>query len=61
VVELHRLVMESGGAVSILNLSALESALAQPLMMFGEEDLYPKAGHQNQQRRTEKWLRRKTF
>ena len=44
VLELHRRVMEqSGGAVGILNLSALESALAQPLMTFGGEELCPTA------------------
>ena len=44
VLELHGRVMEqSGGVVGILNLSALESALAQPLMTFGGEELYPTA------------------
>lgn len=32
---------QSGGAVGVLNLPALESALAQPRMTFGGEDLYP--------------------
>jgi death-on-curing protein len=42
VLELHRQVMEqTGGAVAVLNLSALESALAQPRMTFDAEDLYP--------------------
>jgi death-on-curing protein len=42
VLELHRQVIaRSGGALGILNLSALESALAQPRMTFGGEDLYP--------------------
>lgn len=40
--ELYRLVMEqSAGTVGIHNLSALESALAQPRMTFGGEELYP--------------------
>ena len=40
--ELYRLVMaQSGGAVGILNLDALESALAQPRMTFGGKELYP--------------------
>ena len=42
VLELHQLVMQqSGGAVGIHNLSGLESALAQPRMTFGGEELYP--------------------
>jgi len=32
---------QSGGAVGVLSLSALESALAQPRMTFGGTDLYP--------------------
>ena len=32
---------QSGGAVGVLSLPALESALAQPRMTFGGEDLYP--------------------
>ena len=40
--ELHRqIIAQSGGAVGILNLGALESALAQPRMTFGGEELYP--------------------
>jgi death-on-curing protein len=40
--ELYRQVMDqSGGAIGILNLDALESALAQPRMTFGGEELYP--------------------
>ncbi len=40
--ELHRrLIAQSGGALGVLNLSALESALAQPRMTFGGKDLYP--------------------
>jgi len=42
VLELHRRVIgQSGGALGVLNLSALESALAQPRMTFGGKDLYP--------------------
>lgn len=40
--DLHRrIIAQSGGAPGILNLSALESALAQPQMTFGGNDLYP--------------------
>lgn len=42
VLELHRLGDGTVcGAVGIPNLSALESALVQPLMTFGGEGLYP--------------------
>lgn len=42
VLALHdRVMAQSGGAVGILNLAALESALAQPRMTFGGDDLYP--------------------
>ena len=42
VVELHRRVVEqSGGAQGLRDRSALESAVAQPRMGFGGEDLYP--------------------
>jgi len=42
VLQLHsRIIEQSGGAVGILNLEALESALLQPRMTFGGEDLYP--------------------
>jgi death-on-curing protein len=42
VLEVHRLVMaQSGGAEGLMHLPALESALAQPQMTFGGEDLYP--------------------
>lgn len=42
VVKLHRLVIESsGGSHGLRDLGALESALAQPRMSFGGEDLYP--------------------
>lgn len=40
--ELHRRVVErSGGSRGVRDLGALESALAQPRMTFGGEDLYP--------------------
>ena len=40
--ELHRRIIEqSGGTPGILNLGALESALLQPRMTYGGEDLYP--------------------
>lgn len=39
--ELHRLIIgQSGGALGVLNLGALESALAQPRITFGGRDLY---------------------
>jgi death-on-curing protein len=42
VLALHGQVMaQSAGAVGILNLPVLESALAQPRMTFGGDDLYP--------------------
>jgi death-on-curing protein len=42
VLELYRRIMEqSSGAVGIQSLDALESALAQPRMTFGGEELYP--------------------
>jgi death on curing protein len=42
VLAVHDQVMrQSGGAVGVLSLPALESALAQPRMTFGGEDLYP--------------------
>ena len=42
VLELHRRVIgQSGGALGVLNLGGLESALAQPRMTFGGEELYP--------------------
>lgn len=41
VLELHRLILEqSGGAAGLRDLGALESALAQPHMTFGGQDLY---------------------
>jgi death-on-curing protein len=40
--ELHRRVIgQSGGALGVLNLGALESPLAQPRMTFGGRELYP--------------------
>ena len=42
VLELHRLIIQqSGGAVGVRNLAALESAIAQPRMTFDGHDLYP--------------------
>ena len=42
VLELYRCIIEqSGGAFGIANLGTLESALAQPRMTFGGEELYP--------------------
>ncbi len=42
VLDLYRQVMEqSGGAVGIRDLNALESAVAQPHMTFGGQELYP--------------------
>ena len=41
VLELHRrIIEETGGSAGLLDLSALQSALAQPRMTFGGEDLY---------------------
>ncbi len=42
VLELHRgIIAQSGGSMGILNLSVLESALAQPRMTFAGQELYP--------------------
>ena len=42
VLEIYRQIMEqSGGMLGIRDLAALESALAQPRLTFGGEDLYP--------------------
>ena len=42
VLERHRLVIEqTRGSAGVHNLGALESALGQPRMTFGEKDLYP--------------------
>jgi death on curing protein len=37
----HRIIEQSGGMAGIRDLGMLESALAQPLMTFGGEELYP--------------------
>lgn len=45
VLELHRLVLEqSGGLAGVRDLGGLDSALAQPQMAFGGQDLYPSLG-----------------
>jgi death-on-curing protein len=36
----HRIIKQSGGAQGIRDLGALESALAQPRMTFGSQELY---------------------
>jgi death-on-curing protein len=42
VLELHRMVLkQSGGAAGLRDPGALESAVAQPQMAFGGQDLYP--------------------
>lgn len=42
VVELHRrLIHQFGGSSGMRDMSALESAIAQPRITFGGEDLYP--------------------
>jgi death on curing protein len=42
VIELHRLLLErTGGLAGVRDLGLLESAVAQPLMSFGGQDLYP--------------------
>jgi len=42
VLELHRMILrQSGGMQGLRDSDALESALAQPHMTFGGEDLYP--------------------
>lgn len=42
ILRLHLLVMEqSGGQASIRDLPGMESAIAQPRMTFGGQDLYP--------------------
>lgn len=46
VLELHRLVIQqSGGSPGLRDAGALESALGQPQMSFGGEDLYPTLVH----------------
>ncbi len=37
----HQVTQRSGGSEDVRDLGALESAIAQPRMTFGEEDLYP--------------------
>jgi len=45
VLELHRLVLEqSGGLAEVRDFGALDSAVAQPQMSFGGQDLYPTLG-----------------
>jgi death-on-curing protein len=42
ILELHRrIIQQSGGLTGIREAGMLESALAQPLMTFGGEELYP--------------------
>jgi len=42
IISLHaRLVAQSGGSIGLRDKGALESAIAQPEMSFGGEDLYP--------------------
>lgn len=42
ILELHRRIIgQSGGLTGIRDIGMLESALAQPLMTFGGEELYP--------------------
>lgn len=42
ILALHRQIIEtSGGAIGIRDLGMLESAIAQPRMTFGGEELYP--------------------
>jgi death on curing protein len=41
-VELHRIIIEqTGGSSGLRDMGALESAMAQPRMTFGGNDLYP--------------------
>lgn len=42
IISLHaRLIAQSGGSLGLRDRGALESAVAQPEMTFGSEDLYP--------------------
>lgn len=42
VLELHRRILgQSGGASGIRDIGLLESAIAQPRMTYGQQDLYP--------------------
>jgi death-on-curing protein len=46
VLKLHRQVMEqSGGGLGLRDMGLLESAVNQPRMTFGEQDLYPTLIH----------------
>lgn len=45
VLALHeRIIMQSGGSSGVRDRNAIESALAQPQMAFGGQDLYPSLG-----------------
>ena len=45
VLEIHNQIMQlSGTSGGVRDLGALESAVAQPRMTFGSEDLYPTLG-----------------
>ncbi len=37
----ERIILQSGGSFGIRDLGALESAVAQPMMTYGGQDLYP--------------------
>jgi death on curing protein len=37
----HQVTQSSGGSEGVRDLGGLESAIAQPCMTFGGEDLYP--------------------
>ena len=42
ILDLHNnLIESSGGSSGVRDFGALESAIAQPYMTFGERDLYP--------------------
>lgn len=46
VLELHSLVLQqSGGMPGLRDRNILESAIAQPAMTFGGQDLYPTVAH----------------
>lgn len=40
----HRVMTQTGGAVGVRDLGALESAIGQPRQSFGGQDLYPSVG-----------------
>jgi death-on-curing protein len=45
ILELHRLALaQSGGAPGVRDLGGLESAVVQPYMTFGGQELYPTLG-----------------